>query len=90
MKIIVSTVGMYSSPLYPAVTEIGHNRYYETMVFKAILEGKYWDADVTKEVNFDSKWAVDHADDNSDNEANDMHENVVTEITTRMEQGEFQ
>ena len=90
-KIIGSTVGAYISPLYPnKFTDIGHNRYYETMVFEATLQGKYWDADVTKEVKFDSSWAIDHFGDNSDNEANDMHEVVVKEIMQKMEQGEIQ
>ena len=89
-KIVVSTVGAYVSPLYPnEFTEIGHNRYYETMVFEATLQGKYWDADVCKEIKFDSKWQVSTLNNNSDNEANEMHEDVLKEIITIMEKENF-
>ena len=39
----------------------------------------YHDIDVDKEISFNSKWCIDKP--YADNEANDMHENVVEEIT---------
>lgn len=85
-RIVVSTVGNYSS--YPIKgiekTErdnmIGHDRYYETMAFEAKKEGIYWEADVSKEISFNSEWAIGELKQETDQKANDMHEKVVEEI----------
>jgi hypothetical protein len=57
VKIVVSTVGNYISPLstsrQPEI--IGYNRYYETMAFHAKVGDPYKDADVSKDVYFNSK-----------------------------------
>jgi len=59
--------------------EIGYKRYYETMAFKANLKDKkYYDADVSQPIQFNSNWTIDNIDD--DNQANDMHEKVVKEL----------
>ncbi|HRS26570.1 MAG TPA: hypothetical protein P5140_08535 [Methanofastidiosum sp.] len=85
-RIIVSTVGNMIND-HGDVVEIGVKRYFETMAFHAELaDGKYWDADITREVSFDSPWALSEFGD--DNKANDMHETVVAEITSRLEKGE--
>ena len=43
---------------------------------------RYNDADVFREVDFDSNWCIEEID--SDDKANDMHEEVVNEISDRL------
>lgn len=79
-KFVVSTIGNWR-PLQnepPQLVRI--HSYYETLVFKAKNDGSYIEADVTQQVSINSKWHIDEMTDNVDNEANDMHENVVKEI----------
>lgn len=94
VQIVVSTVGCYIP--YDRVEAIGHERWYETMAFIAEEKDGYIDADVTKEIDFESEWGIwgstfeevleKHPD--VDNVANDMHENVVKELTTKLQNGE--
>jgi len=56
-------------------------RYYETMAFHSSGD-KYDDADVSRQVFFDSQWRLDKLD---DVEANKMHERVVDEITAKLQ-----
>jgi hypothetical protein len=49
----------------------------------------YHDADVIKEISFNSPWAIDHISEQSDKEANYMHDMVVLEIMQKMESGEL-
>lgn len=80
VKIVVSTVGLYESLDGRGFAKLGRNRYYETMAFHSIEHDlRYHDADVTREVDFNSPWAIE--DMNADDQANDMHETVVAEIT---------
>lgn len=87
-RIVVSTVGLMDSPLRDRqFMEIGFQRYYETMAFHAErVTDRYWDADVTRQVNFVSPWAIDTTD--ADDRANDMHETVVVEIEAGLGCGE--
>lgn len=94
IKIVVSTVGNcmnYSTKGFPNKTEImeiGYERYYETMAFHSNPnDGLYHDADVTKEVQFDSPWSINEA--GADNEANDMHETAVAEIAENLLCGHY-
>jgi hypothetical protein len=86
-RIVVSTVGNY---IYQEkIKTIGHLRYYETMAFEAVLEGPYWDANVSEEVNFQSPWAiradsVEELPDDVDNLADEMHEAVVAELMKKI------
>ena len=81
IKIVVSTVGAMED--YGKFEEIGHNRYYETMVFHSDKDDKrYHDIDVSKQVSFGSEWSIDKID--ADDKANDMHETVVNEITREL------
>lgn len=81
-KIIVSTVGvMYDRQ--NKLIQIGCDRHYETMAFEAIKQGAYWDADVSKQIDFESKWCIEQITDSSDNEANEMHDAVVRELSER-------
>lgn len=94
VQIVVSTVGGYRP--HDRVEAIGHERWYETMAFIAEEHDGYIEADVTKEIDFESEWEIwgntfdeviaKHP--NVDNAANDMHENVVKEITTKLQNGE--
>lgn len=82
-KIVVSTVGvMLLNPDDKKFQTIGLARHYETMAFRAKKEGAYWDADVTKQIDFQSNWRIEEITDNSDNEANEMHDAVVAELST--------
>lgn len=81
IKIVVSTVGLME--FRGKIETIGHNRYYETMAFHANLNDKrYFDADVEKQVYFDSEWSISEID--ADGKANEMHENVVNEIEKKL------
>ena len=56
------------------------------MAFHAKPKDKrYYDADVTREVQFDSPWSISIID--ADDAANEMHEQVVKEITDKLEKG---
>lgn len=83
-KIVVSTVGNYRSPVDGRATEIGVDRYYETMVFEAKYEKPYWEADVEKELDFANKWSLSEIKHDSDKKANQMHENVVKEFISKL------
>lgn len=93
--IIISTVGLMKvrdskvdTPWEEQYEEIGLRRYYETMVFKARkYKERWWDADVSKEIDFDSPWAIGEID--AEDKANDMHEKVVDEIMGKLEKGEL-
>jgi hypothetical protein len=87
-RIVISTVGNYNPPKTgnkeldksPIRQQIGYERYYETMVFEAKKDGIYWEANVQKEIPFESKWAINKLETETDLEANEMHEDVVKEI----------
>ena len=86
-RIVVSTVGGYMpSVLHPEeirkVDTIGHNRYYETMAFRGHRDGVYVEAVIEQPISFVSPWSIDHHNEESDSEANDMHERAVAELMT--------
>jgi hypothetical protein len=92
IKIVVSTVGLmlnhdkdrFDNPKYE---QIGYERYYETMVFHSNANDlRYHDADVSKEISFESPWSINKID--ADDEANAMHDNVVKEIISRLKKGD--
>lgn len=82
-KIIVSTVGHYKDP-NGKVEKIGINHYYETMVFEAQLEEGYWDINVTKKVYPDSNWYLSNHYYDADLKAEEMHNNIVKEISQKL------
>lgn len=94
-KWIISTVGAYvnSNGKFDA---IGYNRFYETMVFEATEQNGYLDADVSREIPFESEWGifgetwkeVIEKYPQVDNVANDMHEKVVSELMLRITESE--
>lgn len=87
--VVVSTVGcMMRNSEKMEFEKIGINRYYETMAFMVDADDvRYQDADVSKQVTFDSPWCIDRLD--ADDEANNMHDTVVKELKMRMSQGEM-
>ena len=88
IQIVVSTVGaMYNDK--GKLEEIGLNRHYETMAFLVDKStGPYKDADFSREIFFESKGALKwHKKGFIDNEANDMHEAVVKEISDNLAKG---
>lgn len=82
-KWIVSTVGALCIGGKTDTIGAG-NRYYETMAFKAKKCGFYWDIDVSQQLDFKSNWAIDKIDFNSDLIANEMHDNVVKELSLKI------
>jgi hypothetical protein len=95
MKLVVSTVGTMIDPLSCKLEQIGPDRYYETMVFEVDYDDPYYDADVKKNIAIRGEWQlcaetfddllVEHP--YPDMDANDMHENVVYEMTERLKKG---
>lgn len=89
-KWIVSTVGAMPAGKYSfdknenGFTTIGLGRYYETMAFEAQKNGIYWDANVERQIDFDSDWCIDDCNFNTDQQANDMHDNVVRELIVKI------
>jgi len=84
IKIVVSTVGAMASIHGEGEFEtIGYDRYYETMAFHSKKDDKrYHDIDVSREIYFKSEWQIDHL--NADDEANNMHEKVIEEISKKL------
>ncbi len=101
-KWIVSTVGaMPQSKFMKKFPEfcsengfetIGLDRYYETMAFEAEpVKNKdgviiYYDADVGKQIDFDSDWAIPDCNFETDKQANEMHEKVVEELINKIKE----
>jgi len=86
-KIVVSTVGLMTLDNKYTFDQIGIGRYYETMAFKALENNEFDDGDVTKQIDFNSNWAIDKVD--GELEANIMHEKVVDEISDKLQNGEM-
>ena len=81
--IVVSTVGAYRLGPGGKFEEIGLDRHYETMAFRADMGDVYRDADVSCEIGFSSPWRISITPENTrcvDNLADQMHEAVVAEI----------
>ena len=88
-RVVVSTVGNYQPQDTPnnkdkREHEIGINRFYETMAFKAKKEGVYWEADVSQVVRFRSNWALSELEQETDLKADKMHDKVVSEIYKKL------
>lgn len=82
--IVVSTVGGYYPRGGDRVEQIGFQRHYETMAFRADMDDDiYRDADVSCEVPISTRVGLLMTPDNEStihNIANDMHELAVSEI----------
>ncbi len=89
-KVVVSTVGLMlmndrENDPKKRFDTIGHNRHFETMAFHAGND-KYQDAEVSRQVNFESDWAIAELD--GELQANEMHEAVVAELTEKLLKGD--
>lgn len=85
-KIVVSTVGLLENISRDGFETVGNGRYYETMAFHAdYTDSRYFDADVAREIQFESPWQVSEID--ADDVANNQHEAVVDEITQNLAAG---
>ncbi len=88
IKIVVSTVGAKKDTYNWCFDEVGIGRFYETMCFYSKENNDPWhDANVEREISFESNWKIKEVGENSNKKANDMHEAVVTEITDNLTQG---
>ena len=91
LKIVVSTIGRYipknrvMNGDYSFDT-VGLDRFFETMAFVAD-KTKYHDADASQQVEFNSKWFLNDPD--MEIEADEMHENVIKEISEKMKKNEL-
>ena len=66
------------------------------MAFEAQEKNGYIDANVEKEISFDSKWCIcggdsweevcENCDGSPDNAANDMHDKVVSELIDKIKE----
>lgn len=84
INIVVSSVGLMV--IDGEFEPIGADRHFETMAFHADKNDKrYFDADVSKQVHFDSDWSISEVD--ADDKANEMHEAVIAEISAKLVQG---
>jgi len=80
-RVVVSTVGLLVRN--NKIETVGSERYFETMAFYADKnDNRFFDADVSKTFNFKSKCAISEID--AEDKANDMHEDVVTEIINKL------
>jgi hypothetical protein len=89
MALVVSTVGaMFQNR---KLVEVGPGRHYETLAFWVDKDsGEYKDADVDKEIFFESECGLKWPEGGyPNNEANDMHEDVVAELSEKLEKEEL-
>ena len=93
-KWVVSTVGAFRNR-ENKIDSIGHCRWYETMAFEAKERLGYMDANVGKEISFDSDWSIlgdsweevlENYNSTPDNAANDMHDKVVSELIDKIKE----
>ena len=77
-SLIVSTIGHKITK--NGVETIGYGRYYETMAFMTVEKGGYKEADISKPVPFESPYYIENFNRTTDHEANEMHEEVVSEL----------
>jgi len=85
-RIVVSTVGLFETSKSYGFMPIGDDRHFETKAFHAVFDGRYWDADFSREISFESPWCISDVD--ADDRANDQHEAVVWEISARLASGD--
>lgn len=86
VKIVVSTVGAMFS--FGKIDTVGHMRYYETKAFHSdVNDTKYHDIDVKKKVDLECETSIDRFDEDTDNEANEMHDNAVKWVCEQLKKG---
>ncbi len=86
VRVVVSTVGNLRTGKCDEPEDIGgYGRYYETRVFRACAR----DVDKRWDMRADCVSAIIYLSDHNDQEAQDMHEATVQEITSRVLSGEL-
>ena len=87
-RIIVSTVGNFRAKRNgkEIIDTVGHDRYYETLVFGAVKEEGYWEID-GRQFDVNGKWSIDHCEYKADAEANRMHDNFVKRLVKKLKDG---
>jgi hypothetical protein len=85
VRVVVSSVGLMERQDGNGFDEIGSRRHFETMVFHAKYDGRYWDADVSREIFLDGRQTISEQD--AEDVANDMHEAAVKEVAAKMAAG---
>jgi len=87
IKIIISTIGaMKRDDNY---LEIRHDVFYETLVFYAKRQDNYWEIDPAKQIFIDTGYFIYNIGENTDLQANKMHEDIVNIIVCKLEAGEL-
>lgn len=85
-KVVVSTVGRYIPENSDEVTEIGYDRYFETMAFWAD-DTKFADANISEHFHLDGRTSIGHAKPYADIMADAMHNKRVEEVKGRLRNG---
>jgi len=75
-RVVVSTIGHRVDG-----EDIGSGRHFETMAFHACQEDGYWEADVSRPVDFLGVQGMPWCGLPSDQLANEMHEAAIEEIS---------
>jgi len=85
--IVISSVGQMPNPMNEGkYSEIGAGRYYETMIFKAVFDGDYWEADVKNQIFTENDWMVsDYPKGTVDLKAEQIHESNVEFVIANFE-----
>jgi hypothetical protein len=88
-RVVVGTIGLFfAKPGDKEPNEVGYKRFYETQAFHAHLKGVYWEANISRPIQFaalgqQANWKSRDADLLAD----EMHNAVVREIVTKLEEG---
>ena len=87
-KIVVSTVGLYAPDDDVFETLDSYGSYFETAAFHADeSDFRYSDADVNRAISIKGNRLIDEVD--ADDDANDMHEAIVSEVIERLRSGDI-
>jgi len=95
-RFIVSTVGKMTNHTTNKVEKIGLDQYYETLVFCAKKIDGYWEADVSNEIYWSDedlgniKVVVNDFNNDTDLEANKMHDDVVNYLCLKLRKGYYE
>lgn len=88
LKVIVSTVGRLCLLGLNEPIPLPEGGYYNTKAFIPKESSKYdHNIDINKEIVIGCKNAIDHFDEDTDNEANEMHENAVKWVCEQLKKG---
>lgn len=92
IRYVISTLGAYCPEEPEAGCEkINPHGYYETLIFEAKQNEVYWDIDSEKQLINPAgiPWYLEFMNFNADKDANEMHEETVTAVSSILEKGGF-